>query len=173
MSTSGLGSGNESPPSQTYPVMNLNSSSGQKHTQHEFGQLYLPLACDQLYENHSLNPPILRSRRRTQDLSTTYGNVPSVKSPGTLNHGSSCKYSSSSNLKIGTCTPDPYLGASPQLPPVLQLNKQAATITMPDGICCVINPYPERLGVTISKSEPSSLERLWQVGYPMVRWKNQ
>merc|ERR1719233_2117529 len=55
MSTSGLGSGNENPPSQTYPVMNLNSSSCQKHTQHELGWPYLPLACDQQYENHSLN----------------------------------------------------------------------------------------------------------------------
>lgn len=166
MSTSGLGSGDESSTFQKHSVMHSNSTSCRKHTQHVKGQPYLPSAGHQLYENHSLyktaniqmmlHPLIPSSRQWTQDVSTANGDVPLLKSPGTLNHGSSVNNSSSSKSHTVTFTPDSYIGTSPELPPVLHLNKHPAAITMPDGIYCVINPYPEQLGVTISKSEPSS-----------------
>lgn len=164
ISTSGLASEDESQPFQKPSVMHLNSSSCQKHKQHLRGQVYIPSACDQLYANYSLykhhmqttiNPPISRSRPCTQCVSGTNGNVPLLKSPCTLNYYRSVNYSCS--CKSHTITPacDSNLETSPELPPVLHLNKQPAA-TMPDGISCEIHPYPEQSGVIITKTDPSS-----------------
>jgi len=127
MSTSALGSGDKGPRLQTS-------------------------ACDQLYDNRSLynvshmqmmiHPPIPCSRNWTQVESTANENIPLFKSPSTLDHGSSINYNSSSEAGTITCMPDSCLGTVSELPPVLHLNKHAAAITIPDVICCVINPYP-------------------------------
>merc|ERR1719285_69362 len=166
MSTSGLASGDESRPFQIPSVMHLNSSSCQMHTQHVGGQVYITPACDQLYENHWLykdhmhtmiNPPIIpRSRPCTQCVCRINGKVPLLKSPCARNYHRSVNHNCSCKSHTITSISDSYLETSPELPPVLHLNKHSAAITMPDGISCEINPYLEQSDVIITKTDPSS-----------------
>jgi len=49
-----------------------------------------------------------------------------------------------------TCTPDSRLAMSTELPPVLHLEKHPAAVPFPDGLSCMITPYPKPLGISES-----------------------
>jgi len=77
----------------------------------------------------------------------------------TFDHGSATSDSSSSKSHSVSfiCTPNSDRAASPELPPVLQLHKHPAGVTFPDGMCCVISPYPDRAGIkTVEPSAPAN-----------------
>jgi len=153
---------------QKHTLMHLNSSHTcqlpPEHTQIVGAQICQPLSYDQLYENYPLRnmanmrmaiPVTHRSIRRAVPCNNVYG--PLMISPYELDHGPATSHRSSSELLSVECicTPNSDLVASPEMPPELQLHKHQASVTFPDGICCVIMPRPNRAGI-LPSLEPSA-----------------
>jgi len=64
------------------------------------------------------------------------------------------------------CTPDSCLSMATELPPVLHLQKHPAALNLPDGISCVITPYPEPLEISES-IEPYPLANISSTFIPI------
>jgi len=156
MTNSKMGFEDETQPVQKHS-MHLNSNHTcqvpPEHTEIVEAQIYHPLLCDQLYKNHPwsnipnmrmiVHPFTYHPSKRIGKCSMVSG--PSIGSPYEY-HGSATNQSPSSKSRSVTCicNTTTYTAASPELPPLLQLHEHQATVSLPDGISCVINPYPDR-----------------------------
>merc|ERR1719285_812913 len=109
-----------------------------------------PIASEQLCQNSLPHNSKLNVQSATHSTCGCLRGVPStyLNSPCKLDQCDNFDYSSS---------PDPCLAMTPELPPVLHLHKNPVAIPFPDGLSCVINPYPDPLAISeITKPSPSA-----------------
>lgn len=113
-------------------------------------QLYQLSVYEQRYKNNlmynsglkiTVTSPIHRSREVTRGVLSSNMSVLLFNSSFTFVH-----YWLKSHNK--TCTPNTCSAMSNELPPTLHLQKHPAAVSFPDGLSCVITPYPKPMGIS-------------------------